>query len=263
MNIQIETPHNIPAILAKHDVPLSSVTAIVLSHWHFDHFGDPSLFPSDISLVVGPGFKSAFTPGYPATPTSPIPESALAGRDIVELDFSDHLSFIIGGLQAIDYFSDGSLYLLSTPGHAIGHISALARVNIDAEGQSSFILLAGDLCHHPGELRPSASVPLPEVVDPRVPGICPSLYQAIHPTHSINTPFYVPAEGPFNADPCEMKKTINTVAAFDLHPDIMVLLAHDNSLLANIPLFPEDLNKWKQKGWKDISRWHFLHDFEL
>jgi glyoxylase-like metal-dependent hydrolase (beta-lactamase superfamily II) len=46
-----------------------------LSHWHWDHIGDPSSFPSSTALVVGQGFSKAMLPGYPANPTSPIRES--------------------------------------------------------------------------------------------------------------------------------------------------------------------------------------------
>lgn len=263
MGIQIETPHDTPTLLTSHNIPLASISSIILSHWHFDHFGDPSIFPSSTSLTVGPGFKSAFTPGYPITQSSPIPDSALANRELLELDFSAYPPLNIGGFQAIDYLSNGSLYLLSTPGHAIGHISALARVRVDAEGQSFFLLLAGDLCHHPGELRPSSHVSLPKSTEQDTSGICPSLYQTIHPDRSDNTPFYTPSAGPFNSNLHEMKETINTATVFDSDPNIMVLLAHDNSLLSTIPLLPKGLNTWDQKGWKDASRWKFLGDFEL
>jgi glyoxylase-like metal-dependent hydrolase (beta-lactamase superfamily II) len=48
------------------------------SHWHFDHVGDPSQFPSSTDLIVGPGFKDAFLPGYPAVSDSPVRESDFA-----------------------------------------------------------------------------------------------------------------------------------------------------------------------------------------
>jgi hypothetical protein len=45
------------------------------SHWHWDHIGDPSRFPSSTDLVVGPGFKAAMLPGSPKNFHSPIQES--------------------------------------------------------------------------------------------------------------------------------------------------------------------------------------------
>ena len=260
MNIEIQTPHDVTEILHKHDVSLTSINGIILSHWHFDHLGDPSIFPSSTSLIVGPGFTSAFAPGYPTVQTSPIPELALAGRHLQEVDFSHCLE--IGGLKAIDFLSDGSLYLLSTPGHAVGHMSVLARVHVDLTGQSSFLLLAGDLCHHPGELRPSSRVPFLQPGDTSRT-ICPDLIQRVHPTQSKVLPFYQPADGPFNADSSQMKQTIDVATAFDADPNILVLVSHDNSLLSDIPLFPANLDDWKQKGWKERLRWKFLSDFRL
>lgn len=46
------------------------------SHWHWDHIGDPSTFPSSTDLIVGPGFKDAMLPGAPKNPDSPLSESA-------------------------------------------------------------------------------------------------------------------------------------------------------------------------------------------
>lgn len=40
------------------------------SHHHWDHIGDPSLFPDQTAIVVGPGFTKEFMPGYPADKNS-------------------------------------------------------------------------------------------------------------------------------------------------------------------------------------------------
>lgn len=56
------------------------------SHYHFDHLGDPSRFPSSTEIVVGPKFKKAFLPGYPTGKQSPVRESdfrcAFAGNGL-------------------------------------------------------------------------------------------------------------------------------------------------------------------------------------
>ena len=44
--------------------------------------------------------------------------------------------------QAIDFFRDGSLYLIDAPGHLQGHTNMLARI-----GPKKWIYLAGDACH--------------------------------------------------------------------------------------------------------------------
>lgn len=51
------------------------VDGIIWSHFHWDHTGDISLFPKSADLYVGPGFKQAFMPGYPAAKDSPMLET--------------------------------------------------------------------------------------------------------------------------------------------------------------------------------------------
>ncbi|KAF7299975.1 Metallo-beta-lactamase superfamily protein [Mycena kentingensis (nom. inval.)] len=65
-------------------------------------------------------------------------------KDVENFDFSTaKLNF--SGLAAVDYFGDGSFYLIDTPGHFPGHLTALARVT-----PSSFVLLGGDTFMNPG-----------------------------------------------------------------------------------------------------------------
>ena len=44
--------------------------------------------------------------------------------------------------HAIDFFQDGSLYLIDAPGHLQGHTNILART-----GPKKWVYLAGDACH--------------------------------------------------------------------------------------------------------------------
>lgn len=85
------------------------------SHFHWDHTGDSSTFPTSTELVVGPGFKKAFMPGYPSNPDAPIKESDYRGRNVREISFTDS-SLRLGRFRALDYFGDGSFYLLDAPG---------------------------------------------------------------------------------------------------------------------------------------------------
>lgn len=101
-------------------------------------------------------------PGYPANPETFLLDSAFQGRKVREIDFSVS-SLNIGGFRAVDYFEDSSFYILEGTGHTMNHLSALARTTED-----TFVLLAGDACHHLGSLRPSEYLPLPASISPSV-----------------------------------------------------------------------------------------------
>jgi hypothetical protein len=45
---------------------------------------------------------------------------------------------------------------------------------------------------------------------------------------------------------------------FDAHPDVLVILAHDTSILQPSEFFPESLNDWKEKNMKEERIWNFL-----
>ena len=68
----MEIPKNVNEILKEGGVDDQKVNGIIWSHWHFDHTGDPSLFPKSADLYVGPGFKEKFMPAYPEGKESPV-----------------------------------------------------------------------------------------------------------------------------------------------------------------------------------------------
>ncbi|KAL8819507.1 MAG: hypothetical protein Q9223_002071 [Gallowayella weberi] len=110
----VKVEKGVADILDDNGVDPKSINAIIWSHYHWDHIGDPSTFPASTDLVVGPGFKDGFMPGYPANADAPIRESDYDGRKLREISFDSDLT--IGGYKALDYFGDGSFYLLDSPG---------------------------------------------------------------------------------------------------------------------------------------------------
>jgi glyoxylase-like metal-dependent hydrolase (beta-lactamase superfamily II) len=100
-------------VLDDAHVDVKNLTSIIWSHWHFDHIGDSSTFPSSTSLVVGPGFKKALLPGYPANLKSPLLETDYTGHELSEIEFDN--KFKIGQFPAFDFFGDGSFSLLDVP----------------------------------------------------------------------------------------------------------------------------------------------------
>jgi glyoxylase-like metal-dependent hydrolase (beta-lactamase superfamily II) len=67
------------------------------------------------------------------------------------------LSQIIGPFpHAMDFFGDGSVYVVDAAGHAPGHINLLARTSADG----AWICLAGDSAHDPRVIRGEKNIPV-------------------------------------------------------------------------------------------------------
>lgn len=289
---KVEVEKNVSEVLQDNGTSLSSIDAIiwryvynrifqasyadrVASHHHIAHTGDPSTFPPKTSLVVGPGFRRLFTPSYPEDETSPVLESAYAGREVREISFRG--GFKLGRFPALDYFGDGSFYLLASPGHEFGHMCGLARTTSSfamhpqhMAGRDTFIFMGGDIAHHGGEFRPSVYRPLPSLL-PDFPLFVPSFSSAvmppcpgellatIHCAQSATEPFYTSncAE-----DQDKATESIRRMMEFDARDTVFVVLAHDATLLSVIDCYPATANDWYAKEWAKKSRWLFLNDFE-
>ncbi|KAK1974557.1 metallo-beta-lactamase superfamily protein [Colletotrichum cereale] len=279
MGMTMTAQKYVSEILTENGVDLGGIEALIWSHAHPDHIGRPSLFPASASLLVGPGIKQAYFPGWPAVPDAPILAREFEGREVRELDFCA-ADLEIGGLGALDYFADGSFYLLSAPGHDVGHVNALARTTRD-----SFVYLAADSFHHGSLLRPHAGARLPD--DVRLPGLCCAgrAFHAIHPVagNAAELRHYDRVLGPAGGDADGVafhtipetaegrtllaldvrgaRETLAAVKRFDASPDVLVVAAHDAGLHGVVDLFPKGANEWKRKGWKESGRWLFLGDF--
>ena len=262
-------------VIGKHLVSSEiGLDAGLIIRRHFDHTGDPSTFPPSTKLIVGQGFKDAFLPGYPADPNGHILESDYKDRELMEIDFSKS-DINIGRFKAYDYFGDGSFYILDSPGHAIGHVNGLARTHTSPP---AFVHLGGDSIHHAAEIRPTEYLPLPDTIQPSpIPNVhtmtCPGhIFTPILRNGSKTEPIleFQDAFKDWGADPKyglivdepALKDTIHKDEELDAGDDVFTFIAHDWSLKGVISEWPESLNQWKEKGWKEQTRWKFLEDFE-
>ncbi len=110
------------AQLTEIGVKPADVAYVAVSHTHGDHVGNVALFPTSTVLIQGAEYEWAMAgtakPAFAATQTI----TKLAG---------DH-----------DVFGDGSVMILSTPGHTPGHQSLLVHLP-----KTGFIVLSGDAVH--------------------------------------------------------------------------------------------------------------------
>jgi glyoxylase-like metal-dependent hydrolase (beta-lactamase superfamily II) len=140
---KVQVPQDVVESLAKGGLTPSDVSTVCLSHCHFDHVGDPIPF-STSTFIVGTEAASLFNPGgYPEDP-----ESGFAS-DLLPLSRTKFLSpdtwQPLGPFpRALDFYGDGSLYIVDAPGHLAGHINVLARTS----GDGAWLYLAGDSTHH-------------------------------------------------------------------------------------------------------------------
>ncbi|CAG2010693.1 unnamed protein product [Fusarium graminearum] len=232
-NYTIEVVGNVADILQDNGISLTEIEAVIWSHWHWDHIGDPSSFPHLTDLVVGPGFKEAMLPGAPTNPESPIQESDYANRNLREISFEGLDSLKIGQFPAFDYFGDGSFYLLDSPGHAVGHLCGLARTTSSPD---TFVLMGGDICHYAGIFRPSKFLPVPDTISP-------------HPCHPHEDGVLCPGEAfdrlqksrgraptdtlfdlTFGSDLELATKTTKQLQELDCNENIFVVVAHDSTV---------------------------------
>jgi N-acyl homoserine lactone hydrolase len=116
----------------------SDVTYFALSHMHYDHSANANAYAGSTWLVQRPE-RAAMFPEPPQTNT------------IVEPDVVEKFSALKTAKTKIldgdyDVFGDGSVVIISTPGHTPGHQSLFLKL-----AKHGPLLLSGDLYHYPAE----------------------------------------------------------------------------------------------------------------
>lgn len=116
--------------LAEIGVPPDRFKYVAFSHTHGDHVGNSALFPKATVLMQAAEYDAAFGAEPAKYGFAPATYPTLRSNPIVKLtgDF--------------DVFGDGSVRILSTPGHTPGHQSLFVRLP-----KSRPVILSGDLAH--------------------------------------------------------------------------------------------------------------------
>jgi N-acyl homoserine lactone hydrolase len=137
------------AQLRQRGIEPESVAVVIITHLHWDHASAVSEFPNATFLICEEEWRAAtgrqpWRHGYK-------PRQFDHGFDyrLVDFDSGEADSFSSFG-RAFDVFGDGSVRVVSTPGHTLGHMSVVVRT----AGRE--ILLAGDAIFTERTLRESA-----------------------------------------------------------------------------------------------------------
>ena len=134
--IDMDTEEALPGQLRKRGIDPSSVGTVVMTHLHIDHASGVAQFPNATFLVSDREWAAASGGGLRDGYIQRQFDHAFDWRT-VSFDGDQVSSFATFG-RSLDVFGDGSVRLLSTPGHSRGHMSVLLRLP-DRE-----FLVAGD-----------------------------------------------------------------------------------------------------------------------
>jgi N-acyl homoserine lactone hydrolase len=136
-NATMKPEEAVPDQLRDRGVDPKSVKTVVMTHLHVDHASGVSQFPDATFIVTRREWDSA-TEG-PKLRRGYVPRQFDHAFDwrTVDFDGSEVNSFASFG-RSLDLVGDGSIRLVYTPGHTLGHMSLVVRLR-DGE-----MLIAGD-----------------------------------------------------------------------------------------------------------------------
>jgi N-acyl homoserine lactone hydrolase len=126
-------------LLARVNVKPEQIKYVGLSHYHADHVGQVSSFPT-AALLIGKGDWDVLT-GPKLLPSVRRPPG-----DIVSPEPFEHWTSGGGNVEPVlldkDVFGDGTVIMVNTPGHTPGHHVLLLKLP-----NTGNVLLSGDLAH--------------------------------------------------------------------------------------------------------------------
>ena len=105
-----------------------NVQTVILTHLHEDHIGGLPHVPHATVLVTREEWQSKAIGIFPYKNSTSIKKARQLGlADLRFIDFSSGAFHTFDRCQ--DLLSDGSIRILPTPGHSVGHISVLVEMN--------------------------------------------------------------------------------------------------------------------------------------
>lgn len=125
-------------------VHIADLLIYIDSHAHFDHCRPVSETFSNATVYFGPGTLEHCAPGHFAKPSSMWdgrffdPEKATENWKTLKGPWHHFGPFD----NAMDFFGDGSFWIIQAPGHMPGNLGACARL-----ATGDWIVLGSDCCH--------------------------------------------------------------------------------------------------------------------
>lgn len=117
----------LPARLRELGIPRGGVKAVLMTHMHYDHAGSLCEIENPVVLMGKREWRSAH--GGKKLRRGYIRKQYALGHDFRRIDFDAPTvnSFASFG-RSVDLFGDGSIIMVSTPGHTHGHMSVIVRL---------------------------------------------------------------------------------------------------------------------------------------
>ena len=135
-DIDMRPEQSAAAQLRERGIEPSSVGTVIMTHLHPDHASAIVDYP-DATFLVSSAEWEAASEGGPRD--GYVKRQFDHGFDYRLVDFdSDEANSFSGFARSFDVFGDGSVRLVFTPGHTLGHMSVVLRT---AKGE---VLVAGD-----------------------------------------------------------------------------------------------------------------------
>ncbi|KAK4051487.1 hypothetical protein OIO90_004701 [Microbotryomycetes sp. JL221] len=130
--VEIAKEGNLVDQLRRINIEPEQIDVVILSHKHFDHTGQPSAF-KNAQIWIHNDEKDA-VPALKSVSADAIKPFTFDTTETKPIASFDH---------SLDMFGDGSIVIVSVPGHTPGHVGAMVRT-----GEDDFIILGADGCHH-------------------------------------------------------------------------------------------------------------------
>jgi len=147
-DLEMEAEQAVPGQLRARGMDPRDVRVVVMTHLHSDHASGIAQFP-DATFLVSDKEWDAASSGNQLGGYFPRQFDHAFDWRLLDFDGDDADSFASFG-RSFDLFGDGSVRLVSTPGHTRGHLSVVLRLK-DREA-----LIAGDAIYTMRTLRDSA-----------------------------------------------------------------------------------------------------------